>query len=42
MDTTTESNLVEEQSVANQTVEIELSLPDLDLVGGGSMINMFL
>ena len=41
MDTTTESNMVEEQRAGDQIVEIELSLPELDLVGGGSMINTF-
>ena len=41
MNTTTTENILEEQSVADRTAEIELSLQDLDLVGGGSMIQTF-
>ncbi|MEP6609215.1 MAG: hypothetical protein ABJA83_11115 [Burkholderiaceae bacterium] len=41
MNTTTEITIVEEQLVVDQTVEIELSLHDLDIVGGGSVIDIF-
>ena len=41
MNTTTETTFVEEQLVAGQTAEIELSLQDLDIVGGGTMIDLF-
>lgn len=41
MNTTTETTLVEEQFAVDQTVEIELSLHDLDIVGGGSTIELF-